>query len=117
VIGDQAIVLPQRLRSVLRNYHNKDMILGVRPENISSNQFPGQANNAISATVNVIEPLGARTDVYLTNHARQRFIAGIDPHTRLRANDAVEMYVDLEKVHIFKPEGAGGNVLLSNQPD
>ena len=116
VIGDQAIVLPKRLRSVLRDYCNKDMILGVRPENISLNQFPGQANNAISATVSVVEPLGARTDVYLTNHARQRFIAGIDPHTQLKANDAVEMYVDLEKVHIFEAEGAGRNVALSNQP-
>ncbi|MHC4497077.1 MAG: ABC transporter ATP-binding protein [Planctomycetota bacterium] len=116
VIGDQVIVLPQRLRSVLRDCRNKDMILGVRPENISSNQFPGQANNVISATVNIVEPLGARTDVYLTNHARQRFIAGIDPHTRLRANDTVEMFVDLEKVHIFEAEGIGRNVALSNQP-
>jgi ABC-type sugar transport system ATPase subunit len=89
------------------------MTLGVRPENISSNQFPGQTDNAISATVNVIEPVGIRTDVCLSNRVGQKFIASIDSHTRLQVNDAVKMYIDLEKVHIFEPE-AGRNVTLSD---
>jgi multiple sugar transport system ATP-binding protein len=87
------------------------MTLGVRPENISSNQFLGQIDNAISATVNVIEPVGIRTDVYLTNRAGQKFIASVDPHTELKVNDVVKMHIDLGKVHIFEPE-TGRNVTL-----
>ena len=113
VIGNNTIKLPQRLRNVLRDYYDKQMVLGARPENISPEQFPGQNDNAISATVNVIEPVGNRTDVYLTHPTGQKFIAGIDPHTKLQANDAVKMYIDPERIHIFEPEETGRNVTLS----
>ena len=112
-ISNETIKLPQRLRNVLRDYYDKQMVLGARPENISPEQFPGQNDNAISATVNVIEPVGNRTDVYLTHPTGQKFIAGIDPHTKLQANDAVKMYIDPERIHIFEPEETGRNVTLS----
>ena len=113
-IGNDAVRLPQRLRTVLRDYYDKQMILGVRPEDISPQHFPGQSDNAISATVNVIEPVGNRTDVYLTHPTGQKFIAGIDPHTKLLVNDAVKMYIDPEKIHIFEPGETGKNVILSD---
>lgn len=113
-IGNDAVRLPQRLRTVLRDYYDKQMILGVRPEDISPQHFPGQSDNAISATVNVIEPVGNRTDVYLTHPTGQKFIAGIDPHTKLLVNDAVKMYIDPEKIHIFELGETGKNVILSD---
>ena len=112
-ISNETIKLPQRLRNVLRDYYDKQMVLGARPENISPEQFPGQNDNAISATVNVIEPVGNRTDVYLTHPTGQKFIAGIDPQASLLVNDAVKMYIDPEKIHIFEPEETGRNVTLS----
>jgi len=113
-IGDDAIKLPQRLRSILQEYDGKQMLLGVRPENISPHQSSGQSDNAISAKVNVIEPAGNRTDVYLTHPSGQKFIAGIDPHTKLQANNAVKMYIDPEKIHIFEPGETGRNVTFSD---
>ena len=113
VIGNNTIKLPQRLRNVLRDYYDKQMVLGARPENISPEQFPGQNDNAISATVNVIEPVGNRTDVYLTHPTGQKFIAGINPHTKLQTNDTVKIYIDSERIHIFEPEETGRNVTLS----
>jgi len=113
VIGNNTIKLPQRLRNVLRDYYDKQMVLGVRPENISPEQFSGQNDNDISATVNVIELVGNRTDVYLTHPTGQKFIAGIDPHTKLQTNDAMKMYIDPERIHIFEPEETGRNVTLS----
>jgi multiple sugar transport system ATP-binding protein len=111
-VGNDAVKLPQRLRNVLQEYDGRQMVMGVRPENISPHQSPGFADNAISATVNVIEPVGNRTDVYLTHPSGQKFIAGIDPHTALLVNDAVKMYIDNEKIHIFEPEETGRNVTL-----
>ena len=113
-IGDDAVKLPQHLRNVLRDYYDKQMILGVRPENISPHQYPGFNDNAISATVNVIEPVGNRTDVYLTHSTGQKFITVIDPHTTFKVNDNVKIYLDLEKIHIFEPEETGRNVTLSD---
>jgi multiple sugar transport system ATP-binding protein len=112
-IDKDTIILPQRLRSVLDNYHNKEVVLGVRPENLSLHQFPGRLNNSISATVNVVEPIGIRTDVHLTNRNGKKFIVCIDPYTKLRANDAVKMYIDLEKIHIFESGETGKNITIS----
>jgi len=112
-IGDDAIKLPQRLKTVLHEYDGKQMVMGVRPENISPHLYAGLTDNAISATVNVIEPVGNRTDVYLTHPAGQKFIAGIDPHTTLEVNDNVKLYLDIEKIHVFEPEETGRNVTLS----
>jgi multiple sugar transport system ATP-binding protein len=116
IIGNEAIGLPHHLRTVLQDYYDKQMILGIRPENISPHQSPGFTDNVISGTVNVIEPVGNRTDIYLTHLSGQKFIAGIDPHTRLKMNDNVKLYFDLEKIHIFEPGETGRNVTLSDRP-
>ncbi|HCO95674.1 MAG TPA: glycerol-3-phosphate ABC transporter ATP-binding protein [Phycisphaerales bacterium] len=115
-IGNDAIILSQRFKNVLRDYYDKQLILGVRPENISPQQFSGQSDNAISAMVNVIKPIGIRTDVYLTHHTEQKLIIGIEPHARFEVNDKVKLYLDLEKIHIFEPTETGRNVTLSDQP-
>jgi multiple sugar transport system ATP-binding protein len=113
-IGNDVVRLPQRLRTMLREYNSKQTVLGVRPENISPQQFHGQSDTAISATVNVIEPVGNRTDVYLTHPTGQKFIAGIDPHTKLQVNNEVKMYIDPEKINIFEPGETGRNLTFSD---
>jgi multiple sugar transport system ATP-binding protein len=116
-IGDETIALPQRLRPMLEEHTGRDMILGVRPENISLSDCAGQTANSISATVGVIEPVGARTDVYMTSRTGQKFIASIDPHTRLATGDALRIHINIEKVHIFEPQESGRNVAISNRAD
>jgi multiple sugar transport system ATP-binding protein len=113
-IGSDAVKLPQRLMAVLRDYYDRQMVLGVRPENISTRQYPGLSDNIISAMVNVIEPVGNRTDVYLTHLSGQNFIAAVDPYTILSANDTLKMYIDTDKIHIFEPGQTGRNVTLSD---
>ncbi len=114
-LGGETIELPQRLETVLGQYCGKEMILGVRPENISPNDRTSQTNNSILATVGVLESLGVRTDVYMTSGAGQKFIASVDPHTRLITGDAVRIHINIEKVHIFELEGTGRNVTVSDR--
>jgi multiple sugar transport system ATP-binding protein len=113
IIGNDAVRLPQRLKTTLKEYYDKEMILGVRPENISLQQLPGQSDNAVSATVNLVEPIGIRTDVYLTHTGGQKFVASIDPHTGFAINDRIKLYFDLDKIHIFEHGQNGRNVTLS----
>ncbi|MBA7676530.1 hypothetical protein ES703_84772 [subsurface metagenome] len=97
------------------------MVLAVRPQNLSlqpphlaSQAAVEAAANTFSATVSVVEPLGIRTDVYLTNDTGQRFIANIDPHIKLNVNDVVKINVDADKTHVFEPGRTGKNVTLSD---
>ncbi len=115
VMADDTIVLPQLFRTQLDDYRDQEILLGVRPENISPHQFTGQQNNEISGTVNIIEPVGNRTDVYLSGTDGGKFIASTTPYTELKASDVVTMYIDLKKIHFFEPGPAGKNVTLNTR--
>ena len=86
------------------------MVLGVRPEHLSVHQSCDRVDNTFSATVNVVEPLGAIMDVYLTNDANAGFVANVEPHIELKVDDVVRMRVDSEKIHIFESGEVGKNV-------
>ena len=120
ILGSETVVLPQRLRTALADYRDKEMVLGVRPQNLSlqpphlaSQEVVGQAANTISATVSAVEPLGVRTDVCLTNDIGQRFIANIEPHIKLNVNDVVKVHIDADKTHVFEPGETGKNITYS----
>jgi multiple sugar transport system ATP-binding protein len=104
------IKLPQRLSPVLANYRDRQMILGVRPQHLSFCPLSGQMDNTISATVNIVEPLGTRTDVYLTSKAGAGFVASIGTHLGPRPGEAVKIYIDLQKIHMFDSGETGKNV-------
>jgi multiple sugar transport system ATP-binding protein len=112
-IGNDAVRLPPRLRTVLRDYYDRQMIMGIRPENVSPQQFSGKSDNIIYAKVNIIEPVGNTMDVYLTHTSGQKFIASIDPHTQLQVNNEVKMYLDPERIHFFESDETGRNVVLA----
>ena len=112
VSDGRTVMLPQALGAALQGYRGTEMVLGVRPEDISLEGIPGQLDNAIAATVNVIEPLGSRADVSLANDAGQKFTISVHPHTRLRAKDIVKMHINVEKAHVFELGDLGRNVSL-----
>ncbi len=96
----------------LSSFAGRDMVLGIRPEHLTVEKLSGQNNNGLSATVNVVEPLGDRKDVYLTAANGQKFIANLDPHIAIAMDQQVQMYVDSDKVHIFEPGDTGLNISL-----
>ena len=112
VIDGESVVIPLNLRAALQENRGREMILGVRPGDISPTAFPGRAENAISGTVELVELLGVRADVSIVNRGGQKFLVSVDSHTRISAGDSVRMHINVEKVHVFEPEGAGRNVTL-----
>jgi len=114
LLGNDTIVLPRRLREMLDGYRNREMVLGIRPENLSLSPPSKQSADSISAVVSVVEPLGNRTDVHLRTGAGDRFIVSIDPHIDVKPGDGAKIRVNLEKVHIFEPGPGGKNVTLAD---
>ena len=117
VIDGEEVVMPLNLRALLQEHRGRDMILGIRPEDISSGGFQGKADDVISSTIEAIETLGNRTDVCLKSSGGQKFIVGVDPHTQLNVGDAIKMHIDVNKAHVFESEGTGRNVTLRDRAD
>lgn len=79
-----------------------DVTFGLRPENIGSEmaeQNPDMPR--IRAKIEVIEPMGAETHVYL-NTGKTSFIAKVDPFRKVRYGEEIELSVYLPKAHLFR---------------
>jgi len=98
------IELPEPWRAKAEPYINKNVTFGIRPENIGSEQAENTpAMPHIKAQVEVIEPMGAESYVYLNTGAHS-FIAKVEPHTKIEVGDEVCMAVYLPKTHLFDGE-------------
>jgi multiple sugar transport system ATP-binding protein len=86
----------------LAAYEGRDAVLGVRPEDISCDGDTGHTR----MKVEVVEPMGAETWVYLTT-GEQTIIARL-PHTltrsQLRPGQEVNVTFEMAKAHFFDPE-------------
>ncbi|MCE5341807.1 MAG: sn-glycerol-3-phosphate ABC transporter ATP-binding protein UgpC [Planctomycetaceae bacterium] len=113
ILNDGDVVEIKSTGSRFKNYIDKEMVLGVRPEHLTVEPLAGQMNNGIKSKVNVVEPLGDRKDIYLTSTSGQKFIANLDPHTSLDVDHLVTMYIDVNKLHIFELGETGENISIS----
>ncbi len=98
--GAIRLPLPDSLIHIARQYVGKGIILGIRPENVhelspASGEWPG-----VTATVEVSEPLGAETLVYLHTGANS-FIARMAPTTRVSAGEQIAVAFNPGQVHLF----------------
>ena len=86
----------------LKNYVNKEVILGIRPENIHDEEmFLSTAKTGIiEATVDVTEMLGAETYIYLTCQGIP-LTARVSSRSTARPQDTIRMALDPNKVHLF----------------
>ncbi len=88
-------------REKLLPYAGQKMVFGIRPEDIDSEQAqstPGTPR--ITAKVEVVEPMGSETFVYL-NTGNETFTAKTDPHKSIEVGTEVTLSLDLGKAHIF----------------
>ena len=81
----------------------KEIIFGVRPEDIHHPQYvpSGVTEQLVEATVDVTELMGNEIFVYLQAGEDQNFIARVDPRSDLRTGDKVQMAFNAAEVHIF----------------
>ena len=82
----------------LRSYIGKEVLVGLRPENV---KYGTSADSgSIRAKVEVIEPLGAETHVYL-NTGKHQFIVRLEPNTQVAVGDEVVCTPIREQLHFF----------------
>ena len=86
----------------LKYYVDKEVILGIRPENIHDEEmFLSNAKTGIiEASVDVTEMLGAETFLYLTCEGIP-LTARVSPRCTARPQDVVKLALDPNKIHLF----------------
>jgi len=89
----------------VESYVGRDVVLGIRPEDIHDKMDASNASpeNTISATVEVIEPLGADALLYLTT-GKSPFIAKVKGYEQVEINQDIELVFNMQKAHIFDRE-------------
>ena len=89
----------------LQKYIGKEVAFGVRPEHIEdiNNVTDADPSTCIRALVDVIEPMGAETFLYLTS-GQHSFIAKIGGHEQSRVGDSIDLALSIERAHYFDSE-------------
>ena len=91
--------------SDLQKYIGKDVIIGIRPEDIHDDEMFLSSNpeSACSAYVEVTEMMGAETYLYMTI-AGAPFTARVHQRSTAKAGDNIKVAFDTNKIHIFDKE-------------
>ncbi|HUT89677.1 MAG TPA: sn-glycerol-3-phosphate ABC transporter ATP-binding protein UgpC [Thermoguttaceae bacterium] len=112
----------------LRAMLGTTVLLGVRPESLRVEPIEGRPQTTLSVTVDLVEPLGDKTDVHLSveqaaEHplpAHRRILARLDGRVAVRPETLRRLYVDLDRVHFFEPDDErtgrpGKNLCLASE--
>ncbi|MGC8861456.1 MAG: ABC transporter ATP-binding protein [Armatimonadota bacterium] len=98
---------PADKAELLKPYVGKEVVFGVRPEDIFDKDLGGivQAtpDNTVKATVDVIEPMGPIVTMYLTC-GQHSLVASIDADTRAREGQEIDVVFDMARTHVFDRE-------------
>jgi len=97
-----ALRIPDEMAARLTGQIGKEVVFGSRPEDINDRlrSSGAEPDQTVTATVEIIEPMGAEMYVHFTT-GRHSFVARLDPHDDIRVGRRVEMVFDMRKCHFF----------------
>jgi multiple sugar transport system ATP-binding protein len=101
-VGEFTVPLPEAKTRTYEPYAGRDVIIGIRPENIHDSEFvPGNTQAArVEARVDVTELMGNEILLYLVN-GRNTFVARVDPRSKMRVGDKAQLVFNADKFHVF----------------
>lgn len=101
------VAVPEGKMKMLRdqNYVDKEIILGIRPEDFHDEPLFIQAspNSKINAHIEVAELMGAEFMLYSSIDG-QEFVSRVDARAIVTAGQNMELALDMNKVHFFDKE-------------
>jgi len=90
------------MAKALASYVDKEVIFGIRPEDIYDKLFVSEApqENTVKAICEVIEPMGSEAYLYL-NTGKNSLVARVGGHDKPTINQDMDLVFDMSKVHFF----------------
>lgn len=100
--GKIRVRLVKEMENKIAHYAGKEIIFGIRSEDIYDKLFVSEApaENIVKVTCEVIEPMGSEVYLYL-NTGKHSFIARVGAHDRPAVNQDIDLVFDMSKVHFF----------------
>jgi multiple sugar transport system ATP-binding protein len=96
------VTLTGDIADKIKPYVGKEILMGIRPEDLEFTTKPLAGNN-LKAKIEVIEPLGAETHLFI-NTSDHSVIARTAPDNIFKVGDEVNFTPNLEKIHFFDLE-------------
>jgi multiple sugar transport system ATP-binding protein len=100
--GAFRIKLPEEKQGTFKALKGKQVIFGIRPEDIHDADFvpPGVHNAIIETKVEVTELMGSEVILYLSSKDKP-FLARVDPRTKARVGNNIGVSLNMDNIHIF----------------
>jgi len=100
--GTFKLELPKDKAEVLKDYVGKQVVFGIRPEDMDyvDNE---EAGKTMLTTVGVVEPLGAEIHIYI-NTENSQAIARINPNVHVEVGQKIALLPHFEKAVFFDTE-------------
>lgn len=100
--GNFQVKLIDAMVQRMEPYLNKEVIFGIRPEDIYDKLFVSEAppENTIKAACEVIEPMGSEVYLHL-NTGKSSLIARVGGHDKPTLNQDMDLVFDMSKIHFF----------------
>ncbi|MEN6410208.1 MAG: sn-glycerol-3-phosphate ABC transporter ATP-binding protein UgpC [Anaerolineaceae bacterium] len=102
--GTFSVKVPEDKTSIYMPLVDKEVIFGVRPEDIHNPEFAPASihGEPVEAKVDVTELMGNEIYLYLLSGSNQ-YVARVDPRTRFAIGDTVKVLFNMDNMHIFDP--------------
>jgi len=109
-LGRQRLLVPDGVgeeRKGIRSFVGRDVVLGIRPEDIEDAAFARDGASAgFEVDVALAEPLGAEVIGHLELDSPTdplALVARLSPRTRADTGDRLTVVVDADRLHFFDP--------------
>ena len=98
-------ISPEQITEKLIKYVGKQVILGVRPEDLRVADAPlrSASEPTIDMVVNIAEPMGSEIYLYL-DYRNEQLTARVPPNRTYRSGEKVRVAINISKIHLFNPE-------------
>ena len=99
-----AVKIPESRQDTYMPYNGKEIIFGIRPEDIHNPAYVPQGIHAelVDAKVDVTELMGNEIFLYMIT-GNNNYVARVDPRTRFSIGEKVQLAFNMDNFHLFDP--------------
>ena len=99
------LAIPTSLRERFIGAKGREAVLGIRPEHLCEKgikpPFPG--GEILKVSIDVVEPVGSEV-ILIASCGSANITASVDPQTEVKPGMAIELLVDMNRMHLFNKE-------------